>query len=190
MRTLVQYSKSYEEDKSINSIHREQQREFCTNCGKQHPKHPRNKCPAYGTSCLKYECKANHWQSVCRSSKRKQISQETKPNFKKTIHPIDDTSHDDEVLTISTIEINTMEGVFNDTRYEALVTLEIFQYERNRKSTLQCKVDTGAKSNVLPVRLLRIIAPEKFDAGGNPKPEALEKKEAILSAVVSPSHVP
>ena len=43
-------------------------------------------------------------------------------------------------------------------------------------------MDTGAQSNVLPVRLLHIIAPEKFDDDGNPKPEALEKNEAVLSA--------
>ena len=43
-------------------------------------------------------------------------------------------------------------------------------------------MDTGAQSNVLPIRLLRIIAPEKFDDDRNPKPEALEKNEAILSA--------
>ena len=75
-----------------------------------------------------------------------------------------------------------MEGVSNSTRDEAFATLEISQPERKRKINLQCKVDTGAQSNVLPIRLLRIIAPEKFDDGGNPKPEALEKNEAILSA--------
>ena len=50
------------------------------------------------------------------------------------------------------------------------------------KINLQCKVDTGAQSNVLPIRLLRIIVPEKFGDEGNPKPEALEKNEAVLSA--------
>ena len=75
-----------------------------------------------------------------------------------------------------------MEGVSDDTRHEAFAILEISQPERRRKINLQCKVDTGTQSNVLPVRLLRIIAPEKFDDDGNPKPEALEKNEAILSA--------
>ena len=75
-----------------------------------------------------------------------------------------------------------MEGVSNDTRDEAFATLVIFQLERKQKINLQFKVDAGAQSNVLPVRLLRIIAQEKFDAEGNPKPEAPEKNEAILSA--------
>ena len=34
----------------------------------------------------------------------------------------------------------------------------------------------------MPIRLLHIIAPEKFDDEGNPIPEALEKNEAVLSA--------
>ena len=33
----------------------------------------------------------------------------------------------------------------------------------------------------MPIRLLRIIGPEKFDDEGNPKPEALENNEAVLS---------
>ena len=57
---------------------------------------------------------------------------------------------------------------------------EYFVYPR--KINLQCKVDTGAQSNVLPIRLLRIIASGKFDDKGNLKPEALEKNGAVLSA--------
>ena len=177
------YSTSYQEGRNIDSIRKEQERELLNKCGKQHPQHPRNKCPAYGSTCLKCG-KANHWQSVCRSSKRKQPSQGTRLAFKKTIHTIEENFHedDDEVLIISTIEINAMEGVSNDTRDEAFTTLEISQPERKREINLQCKMDTGAQSSVLPIRLLSIVAPEKFDNDGNPKPEALEKNEAILSA--------
>ena len=48
MKTLAESSKSYQEDRSIDAISKEQEREFCNNCGKQRL---RNKCPAYGTSC-------------------------------------------------------------------------------------------------------------------------------------------
>ena len=34
----------------------------------------------------------------------------------------------------------------------------------------------------MSIRLLRVIAPEKFDDEGNPKPEALKKNEDVLSA--------
>ena len=50
MKKLAGSSKSYQEDRSIDAIHTEKEREFCDNCRKQHP---RNKCPAYSTSCLK-----------------------------------------------------------------------------------------------------------------------------------------
>ena len=125
MKTLTERSTSYQEGRNIDSIRKEQEREFCNKCGKQHPQHPRNKCPAYGSTCLKCG-KANHWQSVCRSSKRKQPSQGTRATFKKTIHTIEENFYedDDEVLTISTIEINAMEGVSNDTRDEAFTTLD------------------------------------------------------------------
>ena len=85
MKTLTERSTSYQEGKNIDSIRKEQERKFCNKCRKQHPQHPRNKCPAYGSTCLKCD-KANHWQSVCRSSKRKQPSQGTRPAFKKTMH--------------------------------------------------------------------------------------------------------
>ena len=184
MKTLAGSSESHQEDRSVDAIHKEQERESCNNCGKQHP---RNKCPAYGTLCRKCG-KANHWQSVCRSSKRKQFIQGRKPVFKKSIHTIEDRGYEDndEILTISTIEVNTIEdtqhSTTHDTRDEVFATLEITQPEKKRKINLQCKVDTGALSNVLPIRLLRIIAPEKFDDEGNLKPEVLEKNEAVLSA--------
>ena len=68
---------------------------------------------------------------------------------------------------------------------EAFVTLEIIQPEKKRKINLQCKVDTGAQSNVLPIRLLRIIAPGKFDDKGNLKSEALEKMEPYFQHMVA-----
>jgi len=56
MKTLAGSSESHQEDRSIDAIHKEQEREFCNNCGKQHP---RSKCPASGTLCQKCG-KANH----------------------------------------------------------------------------------------------------------------------------------
>ena len=118
----------------------------------------------------------------------REFIQGRKPAFKKSIHTIEDRGDEDndEILTISTIEVNTIEDMQHstphDTRDEVFATLEITQPKKKRKINLQCKVDTGAKSSVLPIRLLRIIAPEKFDDEGNLKPEVLEKNEAVLSA--------
>ena len=118
------------------------------------------------------------------SANRDNLTKEENRPSKKVIHTIEDRGDEenDEILTISTIEVNIIEDTQHDTHDEVFATLEITQKEKKRKINLQCKVDTGAQSNVLPIRLLRIIAPEKFDDEGNPKPEALEKKEAVLPA--------
>ena len=61
----------------------------------------------------------------------------------------------------------------------------MFPYDRRRSQTILRSAICDPRSygnQPLPVRLLRIIAPEKFDDEGNPKPEALEKNEAVLSA--------
>ena len=185
IKTLAGGSKIDQEDRSINSIRKEQEREFCNNCGKQRP---RGKCPAYGTSCRKCgKAKGNHWQSVCRSRKRKQFNQGAKPVFKRSIHEIEDRGDDDddEILTISTIQVDALKDMRNsihDLPEEAFVTLEIIQPEKKRKINLQCKVDTSVQSNVLPIRLLCIIVAGKFDDKGNLKPEALKKNGDALSA--------
>ena len=183
VKTLALGSKIHQEDRSINAIRKEQEREFGHDCRKQHP---RGKCPAYGTSCRKCG-EANHWQSVCRSSKRKQFNQGAKAVFKKSFHVIEDRGDDDndEILTISTIQIDAMKDMRSsrhDPPEEAFVTLEITQPEKRRNINLQCKVDRGAWSNVLPIRLLRIIAPRKFNDKGNLKSEAFGKNGAVLSA--------
>ena len=103
------------------------------------------------------------------------------------IHTIEDRSNDDddEILKISTIEVDAMEDTrrsIHDTRDETFATLEITQPDKKSKIYLQCKVDKGAQNTVLPIRILRIIVPRSFDDEGIPKPETPEKNEAILSA--------
>ena len=38
----------------------------CGSCGRFHSKSPRNKCPAYGTTCRRCK-KRNHWEKMCKS---------------------------------------------------------------------------------------------------------------------------
>ena len=92
---------------------------------------------------------------------------------------------DNEILIISTIKVNAMEDTqhsIHNTCDEAFATLEITQPDKKQKINPQRKVDTGTHSNVLPIRLLYIIPLQKFNNKGNPKPETLEKNEAVLSA--------
>ena len=71
------------------------------------------------------------------------------------IHTTDDRSdvHDDEILTITTIEVNAMEDkryLIHDTRDKTFATFEIIQPDKKRKVNLQCKVDTGAQAMFCP----------------------------------------
>lgn len=48
----------------------------------------------------------------------------------------DDSDDMDDILTVSTIEINTMENTFKNTREEALMLLEINQPEKKQNINL------------------------------------------------------
>lgn len=102
------------------------------------------------------------------------IQPKNKAGLQKVIHTIADRSDDDddEILKISTIEVDAMEDTrhsIHDTRDETFATLEITQPDKKRKIYLQCKVDKGAQNTVLPIRLLRMIVPRSFDDEGIPK---------------------
>ena len=76
-----------------------------------------------------------------------------------------------------------MEGSSNETRDEAFTILVINQPAKSGELTSNARWTQACGATYCPcIRLLRIITPEKFDDDGNPKPEALEKNEAILSA--------
>ena len=95
--------------------------ETCGNCGRFHSKSPRNKCPAYGTTCRRRK-KRNHWKKMCRSKfvngpTKYQSGPEScskyskrKNNEKRDVHNIrnDDTENEDlfENITINTIKIS------------------------------------------------------------------------------------
>lgn len=70
------------------------------------------------------------------------------------IHTTDDRSdvNDDEILTITTIEVNAMDTrhLIHDTRDKAFAAFEITQLDKKRKINLQYKVDTGAKAMFCP----------------------------------------
>ena len=87
----------------------------------------------------------------------------------------------EDITTIGTIEINSVENHNNDTREEIFTTLRV---NRKNKSdiNLKWKMDTGAQSNVLPINIFRILYPELINAEGMPKDVALKSNEMILTA--------
>ena len=83
MKTLAGSSKSHQEDRSVDAICKEQEREFCDNCGKQHP---RNECPAYGTSSRNVVKLITGSLSASPETETKEQSRSSK----KSIHAIED----------------------------------------------------------------------------------------------------
>ena len=75
---IIEYSKSYEDvknmkeknddTKSVDFMHKAPKSNCCNNCGLKHAK---NRCPAYGKTCL--NCgKYNHFSSCCQSNRQNQ----------------------------------------------------------------------------------------------------------------------
>nr|XP_006823887.1 PREDICTED: uncharacterized protein LOC102805367 [Saccoglossus kowalevskii] len=184
MRLLASNQDYSSPNKSVNTIKKyskpqsykpQQQTKICNNCGKTHDISARKNCPAYGSQC--HKCgKMNHWQSVCKSSKKIQ----NRPTQRRNRQQIHDIGYNTDMTEEETLTIGTIHA--NDNREEVYTLLQIERAELTQKINLKCKVDTGAQSNVLPLRLFRNIFPDKIDSKGNPKPNALQGTNMILSA--------
>ncbi|XP_055837326.1 uncharacterized protein LOC129905782 [Episyrphus balteatus] len=119
------------------------QNQTCNKCGRLHD--PR-RCPAYGDECN--NCgKLNHWAKKCRSSpKYKKNLLENKNNYNH-VHQIQtgNDNHDEgEVFTISTLAGKT-ECSSKDWSVNAFIDGNL----------INCKLDTGAQSNVISVNCLQ-----------------------------------
>lgn len=143
---------------------------ICNKCGLKHE--PR-KCPAYGSVCNICK-KPNHWAKVCRSKIENQF-QKQNHSYKSVInvkptkakynrHPQRTKVHD---LVIADTDdsdqfnIDTLSDS-KDSRDEIFTRIAINVPEKRHKVHLKVKVDTGANANVMTMRSLRQIYPEKF----------------------------
>lgn len=95
--------------------------ETCGSCGIFHSKFPRNKCPAYGTTCRRCK-KRNYWEKMCRlklvqgltkdqsGPKSPSKYSQRKSNEQRDVYDIrkDDTEYEDlyEYITLNTIKIS------------------------------------------------------------------------------------
>ena len=189
----------------------------CNYCGGNHPPKPREKCPAYGTTCDACS-KPNHWQSVCKaeskfghrdrrprsgsrqnykrnakarprsaSSKRPQYRQTSgkSPGPRRRREDMISVEHDFDALTFETVTIGSISSQSGKsfTRDEAFATVGIILPNKpDVPAVLKAKVDIGAQGNILPVRIFRKMFPERLDAHGYPKPDAIVRRKTILTA--------
>ena len=100
----------------------------CHKCGY---KHGNNKCCAKGKRCTKCQ-KLNHFARVCHS----------KPDARKGVHLLDEEDSDDELFVGCITSINTVEL---SEWYEELTV---------QNKAVKFQLDTGAKRNVLPYKII------------------------------------
>lgn len=170
----------------------------CQNCGRTHPS---KKCPAYGTTCR--GCGGqNHWQKWCKKSsqEKKAISgnsYQRKPHREKSemgpkkhqrrhpqkhaheVQQDDDGDQQDEVETcrFETISIISIDYIEQN---EVFADIDIMLHP-NKPAILKMKVDTGAQGNLLPMRLYRLMYPDRVGEDGRPLAGMLKKTKTIVT---------
>ena len=143
----------------------------CRSCGGTHPFNPELD-PAFCTEC-RFCKKNNHWAKCCRQRNEENVKrtrsqqyhryekQENTKGRKANVHSMqpEDTiiqpEHTSEkweqIDSFSNITVSTLT---HDARAEVFAKLQILLHDIPGIHTLQAKIDTGAQSNTLPVRIL------------------------------------
>ena len=116
------------------------------------------------------------WSGNRTSGRMIHSSQEENPDK----DPPDVLQNSFEHLTLESITINSVDK--ENKRSQVFTSLNVHKIESQRIIPLKCKVDTGAEGNILPVTMYRNMFPENLDSHGNPKANALEKSNIILTA--------
>lgn len=166
----------------------------CQFCGSQHK--PR-KCPAWGSTCAKCHGR-NHWAVVCKAfmvenspdrimqsgDKGQKYKDQNRSTNSRTgrvdhgkcsyqsgrrVHAVEEDESDYfDTLTFSCMTIDSTQQA--DSRDEVFACLEIKmpKQKNTQKCELKVKVDTGAQSNLLPLRIFRQMYPDRVDGDNLP----------------------
>ena len=169
----------------------------CWNCGNPHAREAT--CPAAGATC--HECsKVGHYSKMClsktRTDKPHLKSKEPQPrkihevaddiakvtsNFAgfgfDTVEVLASDTSDPEITTARSI---TVHSVLNEVIQRDQAFASIYMNATDAIYTVKCKIDTGAQSNVMPVRIFKQLFPRQIDTQGNPT--GLQPCDAKLSA--------
>ncbi|RUS85701.1 hypothetical protein EGW08_006577 [Elysia chlorotica] len=141
----------------------------CNKCGLRHET---RKCPAYGTICNNCK-KPNHWAKVCRSDpsgrkeyehshdKRDHKQWDKKKRFQQrpTVHNLMATASQEELNIDTVATMEHIQGKYHKDEIFTRIPLEMPQ--KKNIINLKVKVDTGANANIITMRALTQIYPEK-----------------------------
>ena len=148
-------SNSTVEESDVAAIRQHNRHRQCMFCGKE--QHQRSACPARQSQCS-YCNKQGHWAQVCR--KRKSSTQKHK-----AVHNIEQPQYDSD--DVEHLSFNAIDNDAPSNQSEAYTTITFKPYQ-NQCASLEGKIDTGAQSNVLPLRTYKNIYPEAIDNKGLP----------------------
>ena len=165
---------------SVNKISQERNtdrnpRRMITNCYFCGGDHARSSCPAYGTTCSKCG-KKNHWAKQCgvarprggrsgrsQSRNRKQPYKQKQQNSQsKRVHQVEADEEDVDIDSLAIHATNSSSKNSKRGRLQALLCVQ----QPNVK--LEVQVDTGAETNLLPVRCFRQMYPQYMKHNNEP----------------------
>ena len=162
----------FKKEKDVHTLHKKSKTTThnvpkCENCGGFHPKE--GKCPAKGKQCNKCH-KYNHFSKVCRSSMHmnKFVPQSQNSTNKKQsssrnqVYQCDVESDNEEYFVIDTVNCAN-----RDDKEEIHVNLKL------EGETVNMKVDTGAKCNVITKFLASKISKAQK------KPIKVDKRKSV-----------
>ena len=165
----------------------------CWNCGTDHVRGA--KCPAEGATC-NYCGKVGHWERVCIAKQtstgarqknqhfnaKPQATPDKRKGHGKSVHMVDTEQQESNSCFFDTIEVDasqtgetdvhlTHDIILNSIVIESILVDnkkmdQAFANIRIRDMDVKCKVDTGAQSNVMPIRVYRELFPGEFDRAG------------------------
>ena len=164
---------------------------ICYRCGKTHARN--DKCPAADSLC-RYCNVMGHWACVCLKKKRDSGVRHQQPHqnrFKsskhdyhgrKAVHTFRDNDDRDEHFVLDSTETAPVAKL--DSIYKKGSKSQAFANIHMRGQTtdvlVECKIDSGAEVNVMPIRVYKHLFPEEQDTHG--RPIALQESKVSLSA--------
>lgn len=196
MKHVSQYSSAATTSERSTAMDVIQTQKFkCQKCGLLHE--PR-KCPAYGTQCSRCH-KQNHWAKMCQSkpdnpkpmSGRANEKKETRSRRyerpeqayrNKKLHNLNAESSSDEME----FNIDMLSAGKNEDREEIFTRIPIKVPGKDKVMNLKVKVDTGANANIITLRAMEQIYPERFENRGGDKNDQCSREKKFQN-ILSPS---
>lgn len=148
----------------------------CWNCGGGHSR--TSKCPVSNIEC-NFCHKRGHVERMCITKKKttasdKMQSQREVHNISNETDNLEMMSQDFEGFVIDSVEIvpNTnvkyVETIYNEGSKDQAFACIMLETKNSGTFSVKCKLDSGAQTNVMPLRVYKQLYPDNLNKNGNP----------------------